>query len=116
MSEEKAILSKEDIIDIFTKLNNDLVKLKIENETYKQEEKKYIRNLNEIRREFFKARSKVTNNNTKNEMYNTILAYKQALQDIKEFIYKCNDGKQGINYSGCSEILDIVNKALGSDK
>ena len=34
------------------------------------------------------------------------------VEKAKEFIYKCNDGKQGINYSGCSKLLEI----LGSDK
>lgn len=32
------------------------------------------------------------------------------IKEAKEFIYKCNDGKQGINYSGCSKLLEILEK------
>ena len=32
------------------------------------------------------------------------------IEEVREFIYKCNDGKQGINYSGCSKLLEILDK------
>lgn len=32
------------------------------------------------------------------------------IKEVREFIYKCNDGKQGINYSGCSKLLEILDK------
>lgn len=32
------------------------------------------------------------------------------IKEVREFIYKCNDGKQGINYSGCNKILEILDK------
>lgn len=36
--------------------------------------------------------------------------YKSIIKEVREFIYKCNDGKQGINYSGCSKLLEILDK------
>lgn len=34
------------------------------------------------------------------------------IKEVREFIYKCNDGKQGINYSGCSKLLEILDKEV----
>lgn len=41
---------------------------------------------------------------------NDIEYLKGIIKEAREFIYKCNDGKQGINYSGCNKILEILDK------
>ena len=48
--------------------------------------------------------------NTKNQLQQK----DNIIKEVREFIYKCNDGKQGINYSGCSKLLEILDKA-GND-
>lgn len=50
--------------------------------------------------------------NTKNQLQQK----DNIIKEVREFIYKCNDGKQGINYSGCSKLLEILDKAGNSNE
>ena len=45
-------------------------------------------------------------------LLNYIQQKENIIKEVREFIYKCNDGKQGINYSGCSKLLEILDKEV----
>ena len=53
-------------------------------------------------------------NNMFERLNNQLQQKENIIKEVREFIYKCNDGKQGINYSGCSKLLEILDKA-GND-
>lgn len=44
------------------------------------------------------------------KLENQLQQKENIIKEVREFIYKCNDGKQGINYSGCSKLLEIIDK------
>ena len=46
----------------------------------------------------------------KDEVFKENERLQSIIKEVREFIYKCNDGKQGINYSGCSKLLEILDK------
>ena len=48
--------------------------------------------------------------NYSERLRNKLQEKENIIKEVREFIYKCNDGKQGINYSGCSKLLDILDK------
>ena len=50
-----------------------------------------------------------------NDLFDENIKLHHIIKEVREFIYKCNDGKQGINYSGCSELLEILER-VNNDK
>ena len=46
------------------------------------------------------------------QLQNQLQQKENIIKEVRKFIYKCNDGKQGINYSGCSKLLEILDKEV----
>ena len=75
---------------------------------------KELENLKKIEKEHQRINGKLREENK--QLKQQLQQKDNIIKEVREFIYKCNDGKQGINYSGCSKLLEILDKAGNSNE